>query len=77
MGDRGDIAFDGLIDDSYVGATTFARLFSFLHEEFLPHCEFGPVYLKPIKTFLFYPSLDFVGLEGSGSGLRPSLRKRE
>jgi hypothetical protein len=77
MGERGDIAFDRLIDNSYTGATTFARLFRFLHEEFLPCCEFGPVYLGPIKTFLFYPSLDVVGLEGSGSGLRPSLRKHE
>ena len=77
MGDRGDIAFDGLIDDSYAGATTFLRMFRFLHEEFLPRCVFGPIYLKPVKTFLFFPSLEFVGLEGSGSGLRPSLRKRD
>ena len=76
MGDRGDVAFNGLIDDSYGAASTFARMLLFLHEEFLLRCIFGPVYLKPTKTFLFFPSLDFVGLEGSGSGLRPSLRKQ-
>ena len=77
MGDRGDIAFDGLIDDSYGAADSFLRLFTFLHEEFFPRCVFGPIYLKPSKTSLFFPSLEFVGLQGSGSGLRPSLRKRE
>lgn len=30
----------------------------------------------PSKTFLFFPSLEFVGMEGSGTGLRPSLRNR-
>ena len=77
MGDRGDVAFDGLIDDSYAGASSFSRMLRFLHEEFLPRCVFGPIYLKPIKTFLFFSSLEFVGLEGSGTGLRPSLRKRD
>ena len=77
MGDRGDIAFDGLIDDSYGSAVSFERLFRFLHDEFLPRCAFGPIYLKHVKTFLFYSSLDFVGLEGSGSGLRASLKNRE
>ena len=77
MGDRGDIAFDGLIDDSYAGASSFSRMLRFLHEEFLRRCIFGPIYLKPIKTFLFFPSLEFVGLECSGTGLRPSLRKRD
>ena len=77
MGDRGDIAFDGLIDASYGSAVSFAHLLRFLHEEFFPRCVFGPVYLKPSKTFLFFPSLEFVGLEGSGTGLRPSLRKRD
>lgn len=77
MGDRGDVAFDGLIDDSYGSAETFFRLLLFLHEEFFPRCVFGPVYLKPSKTFLFYPSLSFVGLEGNGDGLRASIRKRE
>lgn len=77
MGDRGDVAFDGLIDDSYGSAVSFARLFQFLHDEFFPRCVFGPVYLKPSKTFLFFPSLEFVGMEGSGTGLRPSLRKQD
>ena len=77
VGDRVDIAFNGLIDDSYGSAVSFERSFHFLHDEFLPRCAFGPIYLKPVKTCLFYPSLDFVGLEGSGSGLRASLKKRE
>ena len=68
MGDRGDVAFDGLIDDSYGSADSFLRLLTMLHEEFFPRCVFGPVYLKPAKTFLFYPSLAFVGMEGSGTG---------
>ena len=31
IGDRGDIAFDGLIDDSYAGASSFSRMLRFLH----------------------------------------------
>ena len=77
VGERVDIAFNGLIDDSYGSAVSFERSFHFLHDEFLPCCAFGPIYLKPVKTCLFYPSLDFVGLEGSGSGLRASPKKRE
>lgn len=77
MGDHGDIAFDGLIDDRHAGATLLLCMLMFLQEEFLPHCVFGPIYLKPRKMFLFFPSLEFVGLEGNGNQLRPALRKRD
>ena len=56
MGDRGNIAYEGLIDDTYASATSFAHMFRFIHDEFFPRGKFGPLYLKPVKTFLFYPS---------------------
>ena len=77
IGDRGDIAFDGLIDDSYGSADTFERLYSFLNEEFLPSCEWGPMYLKGPKCHFFGRTLRLVGLEVGENGIRPSLRKRK
>ena len=77
IGDRGETAFDGMVDDSYGSSRDFESMFNFLHHEFFPRCVFGPIYLKPVKSFFFYPSLEFVGLEGTGQGLRPSLRKRD
>ena len=76
IGDRGTTAFDGMVDDSYGSARDFQSMFDFLHYEFFPRCVFGPIYLKPAKSFFFFPSLEFVGLEGTGQGLRPSIRKR-
>jgi hypothetical protein len=77
IGDHGSTAFDGLIDDSYGGAETFSDMVDFLHTKFFPRCEFGPHYLKPSKSFFFFPSLEFVGLVASIDGIRPSLQKRE
>ena len=76
IGDRGERAFDGIMDDSYGSSQDFRSMFDFLHREFFPQCVFGPVYLKPVKSFFFFHSLEFVGLEGAGQGLRPSLQKR-
>jgi hypothetical protein len=73
----GSVAFDGMVDDSYGSATDFESMFTFLHEKFFPRCTFGPMYLKPSKSFFFFPTLEFLGLEGDTAGLRPSLRKRE
>jgi hypothetical protein len=75
--DDGSVAFDGMVDDSYGSATDFDSMFTFLHEKFFPRCAFGPMYLKPSKSFFFFPTLEFLGLEGNTAGLRPSLRKRE
>lgn len=77
IGDRGDVAFDGMIDDSYGSADTFERLFRFLHEEFFPRCVWGPMYLKGPKCLFFDNTLELVGLEAGDNGLRPSLRKRK
>lgn len=77
IGDHGSVAFDGMIDDSYGSATTFEAMYRFLHEQFFPHCAWGPMYLKDSKSYFFCDSLDFVGLEAGPNGLRPSLRKRE
>jgi len=77
IGDSGDVAFDGMIDDSYGSATTFEAMYDFLHEQFFPRCAWGPMYLKDYKSFFVCDSLDFVGLEAGQNGLRPSLRKRE
>jgi hypothetical protein len=75
--DDGSVAFDGMVDDSYGSATDFDSMFTFLHEKFFPRCVFGPMYLKPSKSFFFFPTLEFLGLEGNTAGLRPFLRKRE
>ena len=77
IGDYGEFAFDGMIDDSYGSATTFESMYEFLHERFFPRCDWGPMYLKDSKSCFFMESLDFVGLEAGPNGLRPSLRKRE
>lgn len=77
IGDYGEFAFDGMIDDSYGSATTFDTMYRFLHERFFPRCNWGPMYLKDSKSCFFMESLDFVGLEAGPNGLRPSLRKRE
>lgn len=77
IGDSGEIAFDGMIDDSYGSATTFEAMFQFLHTQFFPRCSWGPMYLKDSKSCFFSESLQFVGLEAGPNGLRPSLRKRE
>ena len=77
IGDNGEIAFDGMIDDSYGSATTFEAMYQFLHTRFFPRCSWGPMYLKDSKSCFFSDSLSFVGLEAGLNGLRPSLRKRE
>jgi hypothetical protein len=77
IGDLGTVSFDGMVDDSYGSATDFDTMFTFLHESFFPRCAFGPMYLKPSKSFFFFPSLEFLGLEGNLTGLRPSLKKRD
>ena len=77
IGDYGEVAFDGMIDDSYGSATSFEAMYNFLHERFFPRCDWGPMYLKDSKSCFFMESLDFVGLEAGQNGLRPSLRKRE
>ena len=66
-----------MVDDSYGSATDFETMFTFLHKEFFPRCAFGPLYLKGVKSHFFYPSLEFLGLEGCLDGLRPSLKKRD
>ena len=77
IGDRGDVAFDGMVGDSCGSATDFETMLKFLHDEFFPRCAFGPLYLKGVKPHFFYPSLESLGLEGCIEGLRPSLKKRE
>ena len=77
IGDAGEVAFDGMIDDSYGSSTTFEAMYDFLHHRFFPRCHWGPMYLKDSKSVFFADSLDFVGLEAGANGLRPSLRKRE
>ena len=77
IGDSGQVAFDGMIDDSYGSATTCDAMYHFLHEQFFPRCAWGPMYLKDSKSFFLCDSLDFVGLQAGQNGLRPSLRKRE
>ena len=76
IGDSGEVAFDGIIDDSYGSATTFEAMYQFLHTRFFPRCSWGPMYLKDSKSCFFTDSLSFVGLEAGPNGLRPSLRKR-
>jgi len=49
----------------------------FLHGRFFPRCEFARHYSKPSKTFLFFRTLEFVGLQKGPDGLRPSMLKRE
>ena len=77
IGDRGSVAFDGMIDDSYRSSTTFTHMHQFLHEHFFPRCVWGSMYLKDSKSYFFCNSLDFVGLETGQNGMRPSVRKRE
>jgi len=38
IGDNGEIAFDGMIDDSNGSATTFEAMYQFLHTRFFPRC---------------------------------------
>lgn len=77
IGDCGDVAFDGLIDDGYGSAESFDRLYQILDQEFLPRCEWGPMYVKGPKCHFFDRSLELVGLVAGASRLRPSLRKRK
>ena len=77
IGDRSDIAFDGLMDDSYESTDSFERLYRFLNEEFLPRCEWGPMYLKGPKCHFFDRSLELVGLEAGENGKQPALGKRK
>lgn len=77
IGNRGDVAFDGLIDDSYGSANTFEHLYRFLNEEFFPRCEWGPMYLKGPKCHFFERTLGMVGLKAGEDGIRPTLRKRK
>ena len=77
IGDRGYVAFDGPIDDSYGSADTFEHLYRFLNEEVFPRCEWGPMYLKGPKCHFFNRTLGMVGLEAGDNGIRPSLRKRK
>ena len=77
IGDTGEVAFDGMIDDSYGSATTFDAMYRCLPEQFFPRCCWGPMYLKDSKSCFFTNTLSFVGLEAGPNGLRPSLRKRQ
>ena len=77
IGDRGDVAFDGMIDDSYGSTRTFEGMLRFLHEEVFPQCEWGPMYLKGPKCVFFDRTLEMVGIESGENGLRPSLGKRK
>jgi len=75
--DSGEVAFDGMTDDSYGSATSFNTIYRFPHKQFFPWRAWGPMYLKDSKSFFFCDSLDFVGLQAGLNSLRPSLRKRE
>ena len=56
IGDRGHVAFDGMIDDSYGSARTFDDMFNLLLYEFFPRCAWAPMYLKgPNVIFLKGP----------------------
>jgi len=77
IGDSGNVAFDGMIGDSYGSAETFKDMFDFLHTQFFPRCAWGPMYLKGDKCHFFRSSLGFVGLEAGENGLRPSIKKRD
>jgi len=57
IGDKGDVAFDGMIDDSCGSSTTFAHRDRFLHEHFFPQYVWAPMYLKNSKSFFFCDSL--------------------
>jgi len=76
-GNDGVIAYDGMVDDTYVGAVSFEAMIDFLHSRFFPCCEFARHYLKPSKMFLFFKTLEFVGLQKGPDGLRPSMLKRD
>ena len=69
ISDRGDVAFDYMVDDSYGSTTNFETIFKFLHEEFFQRSAFGPIYLKRVKSYFSYPSLEFLGLKGCIAGL--------
>ena len=69
IGDKGNVAFNGMIDDSYGSSMTFDAMFDFLHQQFIPRCVWGPMYLKDSKSYFFCDSLDFVGLEAGPNGL--------
>jgi hypothetical protein len=77
IGDHVTVAFDGLIHDSYLGAESLEAMFDFLESSFLPRCAFGPHYLKPSKSFFFYPTLEFVRLMVGRDGIWPSLQKTD
>jgi len=77
IGDAGEVAFDGMIEDSYGSSTTFEAMYDFLHQRFFPQCDWGSMYLKDSNSVFFADSLDFVGLEAGTNGLRPTIRKRE
>ena len=76
IGDRGNVAFDGMIDDSYGSTGTFDDMFNLLLYEFFPKCAWAPMYLKGPKCHFFERSLSLLGLEAGEDGIRPSLRKR-
>ena len=74
---RGNIAFNGLIDNSYGSGNPFEWLYQFLDEEFLPRCKWGPMYLKGCKCHFLDRSLELVGLKAGDNGIQASLRKRK
>ena len=76
-GNNGFVVCDGMVDDTYVGAVSFDVMIEFLHDRFFPRCDFARHYLKPSKMFLFFKTLEFVGLQKGPDGLRPSMLKRE
>jgi len=77
IGEYGEFAFDGKMDDSYTSATCFVAMYRFLHERFFQRDCWGPIYLKDSKSCFFMESLDFVSLEAGPNGIRSSLRRRE
>lgn len=75
IGDHGDVAFDGMIDDTYGSAKTFENMFDLLLYVFFPRCTWAPMYLEGPKCYFFERSLGLLALEAGEEGIWPSLRK--
>ena len=74
----GDKVLFGLyIDNHSSSAKTFADMFKFLHEIYFLRVVFGSVYLTEKKTFAFDDELDILDFEGTGEGLRLSIKHRD
>jgi len=74
--DHGEVAFSPFMDDHLGAATTFEKMFTFLHNEYFPRVLFGPVSLNPRKCNFFSEEVEVLGFTAAGNGLRPSGKHR-